>query len=93
MRTDRCPGCGAAYNGKKCHACGFEPFEKNTGQKPTGRKKTSAQHQQKSAFRSLIGFLIILALIALMLPILRNWGLRLETMENANVSIIQTVSD
>ena len=94
MERNRCPGCGMPYNGRKCRNCLFQPVK--TDLPPvSAEKKTASQangKKQKSALRSLLGFLVILALIALLLPSLRNWGMELKEMGHAN-SIVQTTSD
>ena len=94
MEKIRCPGCGMPYNGRKCRNCLFQPVK--TDLPPvSAEKKTASQangKKQKSVLRSLIGFLVILALIALMLPTLRNWGMELEEMERTN-SAVQSAAD
>ena len=94
MEKIRCPGCGMPYNGRKCRNCLFQPVK--TDLPPvSAEKKTASQangKKQKSVLRSLIGFLVILALIALMLPYLRNWGMELEEMERTN-STVQSAAD
>ena len=95
----RCPGCGMPYNGRKCRNCLFQPAKTDLTAVRTGRKRNHASpgfpkcgKKQKSLLRSLIGFLVILALIALMLPSLRNWGMELEEMERTN-STVQSAAD
>ena len=94
MERNRCPGCGMPYNGRKCRNCLFQPVK--TDLPPvSAEKKTASQangKKQKSALRPLLGFLVILALIALLLPSLRNWGLELKETERTN-SAVQTISD
>jgi len=106
MASDICPSCGALYNGKKCCKCCFQPLDtditrsihKQKGamrqrgalkQKPIPRKKYK---NQKTAVSSLLGFLILLVLIALMLPILRNFGTKLEAIEASQI-ISETYSE
>lgn len=81
MTEKHCPGCGVPYNGKKCRMCGFQPLEKNIEQTPVTRRKSAVLPRKKSAVSALLGFVVILALIALLLPVLRNWGESLEEME------------
>ena len=99
MERHRCPGCGMPYNGKKCRNCLFQPAKSDLTAVRTGRKRNQVSlgfpkggKKQKSLLRSLIGFLVILVLIALMLPILRNWGMELEEMEHLN-STVQSAAD
>ena len=99
MERNRCPGCGMPYNGRKCRNCLFQPAKTDLTAVRTGRKRNHASpgfpkcgKKQKSLLRSLIGFLVILALIALMLPSLRNWGMELEEMERTN-STVQSATD
>ena len=99
MERNRCPGCGMPYNGRKCHNCLFQPVKTDLTTVRTGEKREKASpvspadgKKQTSAFRSLLGFLVLLALIALMLPTLRNWGMELEKTEQAN-SAVQSADD
>lgn len=99
MDRNRCPGCGMPYNGKKCRNCLFQTGKTDMTSVSTGKKQTQAspdaptgRRKQGSVFRSLLGFLVILALIALLLPSLRNWGMELEEIEHSN-SAVQTQSD
>ena len=92
MANLRCPGCGAPYNGRKCRACLYTPME-TTLSRPAGKpvpvpgKKSpvSRPRKQRSAFASLRGLLILLALIAIMMPAVQNWGIKLEAIEAANM--------
>ena len=96
MERNRCPGCGMPYNGKKCRNCLFQPVKTELTDRSGEKKKKTASpaggRKQKSVLRSLLGLLVILALIALLLPSLRNWGMELEKTEQANGSI-QIISD
>ena len=99
MEKIRCPGCGMPYNGRKCRNCLFQPAKSDLAAVRTGRKRNHASpgflkggKKQKSLLRSLLGFLVILALIALLLPSLRNWGMELEKTEQAN-SVVQSAAD
>jgi hypothetical protein len=79
VKNTTCPGCGAAWNGKRCGVCGYAPFpgtEPHPQKTSPARKKTSGPHP-------LIGFLILLLLIWALLPGLRRWGLELEARKNA----------
>ena len=94
MERNRCPGCGMPYNGRKCRNCLFQPVKTDLTFVSAGKKTASQANgkKQKSVLRSLLGFLVILALIALMLPSLRNWGMELEEMERTN-STVQSATD
>ena len=94
MERNRCPGCGMPYNGRKCRNCLFQPVKTDLPPVSAGKKTASQANgkKQKSVLRSLLGFLVILALIALLLPSLRNWGLELKETERTN-SAVQTISD
>lgn len=104
MARQTCPGCGAAYNGKRCRNCFYEPFGEviahgnhtHKGEplvidapvrKPIPRKdpfgceKKSRKKSRKK--RPLAGFVILLAVINSLLPMLRNWGMELEAREDA----------
>lgn len=89
MAKERCPSCGAPYNGKKCRACCYQcpPSDIPRPEVPApALSKTAKNHpktRQKSAFRSLLGFLILLLLIALLLPGLRTWGQELKSIADA----------
>ena len=85
MAKEMCPGCGAPYNGRKCRACFFQPVQTDIsrgGRKDsTGSALPGRNRRQYSAARSLMGFLVILLLIALLLPTIRTLGERLEQIE------------
>ena len=71
-----CPECGKGYTGTRCRHCGWETFSEQTvSPKPTVAKN------RKKRIHPLIGFLLLLALIAAMLPTLRNFGMKLEQIE------------
>ena len=74
-----CPGCGERYNGRRCHNCGYEPFEE-----AEKSRKISFPSRTSRKKHPLIRFLLILYLIWLLLPLLREWGLKLEAMEERN---------
>ena len=77
----RCPGCGCGYNGRRCAGCGYEPFgETGTVQKDFSTAPVPKRERKK---HPLIRFLILLYLIYLLLPFFRQWGLKLEAMEEA----------
>lgn len=93
MAQMRCPGCGAPYNGKKCRMCLYEPMDTDLSRRaeksaPVPKKKASQPKQKKreSVFSSLGGFLIILALVAITMPSIQNWGVKLEAIEAANLA-------
>ena len=73
-----CPGCGSAYIGKRCRSCGYEPFPNAANTSPA----TPARKKEKRTY-PLLGFLILLLLIWALLPGLRQWGQKLEAMEDA----------
>lgn len=76
MVKHSCPGCGKGYTGTRCRHCGWETFSEQTvSPKPTVSGK------RKKRIHPLIGFLLLLALIAAMLPALRNFGMKLEQIE------------
>ena len=79
MNSTTCPGCGAACNGRRCRRCGYEPFPEAARRNsiPSGpvRKKEKRSYP-------LIRFLLLLYLIYALMPLLRNWGLKLEAMED-----------
>lgn len=84
MAKQICPSCGAVYNGKKCRNCLYQPMTAAPSpqtSKPTARP--SGRKRRSSPLRSLIGFLILLILIGLMLPILQNWGQDLKATAEA----------
>lgn len=84
MENIRCPGCGAPYDGKKCRTCLYKPMETNLSYHAKTVAVRPRQKQKKSGFGSLRGLFIILALIAVMIPGLRNWGMKLDAIEAAN---------
>ena len=99
MERNRCPGCGMPYNGRKCRNCLFQTVKTDLTSDSIGKKQNQAStgfpagsRKAGPVLRSLLGFLVILALIALMLPTLRNWGMELEETERAN-STVQSAAD
>ena len=79
MERTACPSCGATYSGRRCRSCGYEPFpeadrQKNVPAAPVRRKKKHTY--------PLIRFLLLLYLLYALIPLLRNWGLKLEAMED-----------
>ena len=99
MERNRCPGCGMPYNGRKCRNCLFQTVKTDLTSDSIGKKQNWAsagfqtgRRKARPVLRSLLGFLVILALIALMLPSLRNWGMELEEMERTN-STVQSAAD
>lgn len=85
VNQNTCPGCGAPWNGKRCRSCGYEPFREEPRRRtaPSPKKKTTRKK------RGFPGFLVLLVLIGAMIPILRDWGQKLEIMEEANRSVTQ----
>ena len=79
MTRNTCPGCGAAYNGRRCRSCGYEPFPEAARQKTT---PAAPARKRKKHNYPLIRFLILLYLLYALMPLLRNWGLKLEAMED-----------
>ena len=88
MANQRCPGCGAPYNGKKCRRCLYQPMavKAPASSPPVRRKKLTTNRKSSSALGSLLGFLILLALIAMLLPVLRSWGTDMQAIAEANAS-------
>lgn len=92
MARERCPGCGAPYNGKKCRACLYEPMQTNLSRRTEKtapvpeEKNTPAKSKKRSAGSSFIGFFVILALIAVTMPAIQDWGVKLEAIEAANMT-------
>ena len=88
MERERCPSCGAPYNGRKCRICLYTPME--TGSSGQARKippKTPSaprKNREKGIGHSLCGLFIILVLIAACLPGLRSWGTKLKAMDAAS---------
>ena len=83
MEKYSCPGCGARFNGKRCRSCGYELFgeaaaHRTSGKRTASRKSSSAKPGKK---HPLAGFALLLMLISALMPMLRNWGLKLEAME------------
>lgn len=84
MAQNICPSCGAAYNGKRCRSCFYEPCREeivhshstHKGAPPVRKTPTRKKHP-------FAGFLILLALIYSLMPLLRTWGLDLEAREEA----------
>lgn len=91
FRGKRCRSCGYEHfseqTGHRYHTQREEPLVTDApvpkpipAQKPLGRdKKTRKMHP-------LVRFLILLYLLYSLLPLLREWGLRLEMTEEANRS-------
>lgn len=90
MKQFRCPSCGASYNGKKCHQCGYEHFSQEISR---GRPQTSALPPKKSGTvpkkarkkRPFLGLFVIFLMIGCLLPLVRSWGQKLEVMENSHL--------
>lgn len=80
VKNMTCPGCGAAYDGKRCRCCGYTHFSETDMPGKTARAASPKRERRK---HPLLGFLILLYLIYALLPWLRSWGLKLEDMENA----------
>ena len=87
MDQMRCPGCGAPYNGKKCRMCLYEPMgthlSRNTG-KTANQKAPFPGRKKRTSAVSIKGILLLLVLMAAALPLLLNWGIKLEAMEAAS---------
>lgn len=84
MAQLRCPGCGAPYNGKKCRMCLYSPMETSLSRRVPPGPVTPRQQRKKTAVSSFVGFLILLALIAVCLPGLQNWGMTLDAIDAAH---------
>ena len=87
MAKERCPGCGAPYNGRKCRRCLYQPATTATPSSVQPCQKSAVRQHKPSALRSLLGFLILLILIGLLLPILRNWGTDLKATAESNAAV------
>lgn len=85
MNKNTCPGCGAPWNGRRCRSCGYEPFREDSRprKKPSGKEKTPPKKHP------LLGFLLLLFLIWSLMPLLRNWGQKLEVIEESNRTVTQ----
>lgn len=98
MKKNICPSCGAPYNGKRCRNCCYEHFSEEIAhgnhwhkgeplvmdgpaRKPIPEKPFDCDKRARKK-HPLTGFLVLLALINALMPMLRNWGLKLEEMEN-----------
>lgn len=84
MTDNRCPGCGAPYNGRKCRQCLYTAAVPASAR---SRTKPASRQQKSSVLRSLLGFVILLILIALLLPALRNWGTDLKATAESNAAV------
>lgn len=85
MARNTCPGCGAPYNGKKCRICLYMSMETDISrsEKNVSAQKAAAQKQKqpKTAVSSILGFVIILALVAAVMPSLRSWSRKLDAID------------
>ena len=79
MKSNTCPGCGAVYSGRRCRSCGYKPFPEAISQKTAPSAPVRKKEKRKYP---LIRFLILLYLLYALMPLLRNWGLKLEAMED-----------
>ena len=84
MAENRCPGCGAPFNGRKCRICLYTAMETNLSRQVKPISPAPRPGKKRSAAGSMAGFLLILALIAMALPLARNLGWKLEAMDAAN---------
>lgn len=94
MKRSTCPSCGAPYNGKRCRRCCYEHFTEEIAHgnhahrgeslvtDAPARKPASSCAKAPRKKHPLVRFLVLLTLIYSLMPMLRNWGLRLEAMEN-----------
>ena len=81
MKNTVCPGCGAGYNGRHCRRCGYETFPEAAGRSSKPAAPVSKKKRKK---HPLIGFVILLLLIWALLPGLRQWGQKLDAIEDAH---------
>ena len=87
MKKTTCPGCGAPWKGRRCPSCGYESFRETSGKSPVfSEKSSSRQGGNRQKKHPLLGFLVLLALIGALIPLLRSWGLELEALEEGNRS-------
>lgn len=104
MARYTCPSCGRAYNGKKCRNCLYEHFTEeithgghvHTGEplvievpRPVKRKDPFGCDKRTRKRRPMAGFVILLALINSCMPLLRNWGLKLDAMESRPAAVMK----
>lgn len=80
MQKSVCPECGCRYRGTRCRHCGYESFAEN---RSAGKSVTPKGPKRRHPF---LWFLILLALIAALMPVLRNWGLELEEIEQSHTA-------
>ena len=81
MKTMKCPSCGAPYNGRRCRSCYYEPFSEAV--RPSRRGQTPVPRKGRPGF-SLVRFLVLLTFLYTLMPMARNWGLKLEAVEEIN---------
>ena len=81
VKNTTCPGCGAGYNGRRCRSCGYESFGETSHPKRPASASAVPAPRKRWQLHPLIRFLLLLYLIYSLLPIFRNWGLKLEAME------------
>lgn len=84
MTKDRCPGCGAPYDGRKCRICLYTSVDTDLPRQTKPFPSAPRAKQKRSAAASMAGFLLILALIAIVLPLARNLGRKLDAIDAAN---------
>lgn len=65
---------------------GRPPVINAPSQKPIPRKNSSGRERRTRKSHPLAGFLVILAVIHVLMPLLRNWGLDLEKMEVSHMA-------
>ena len=80
MARYTCPSCGARYNGKRCRACFYENFSEEISHAPSPKPIFPKREKKQRPFA---GLLTIFLLIYSFLPLVRDWGLELETRETA----------
>ena len=96
MKKQTCPSCGAGFNGRYCRACGYEHFHEETARRKEGPaaggaaaspvpKKTPEKRTRRKD--PMLRFVILLVLINSLMPLLRNWGLKLEAMEESAAAV------
>ena len=78
MNEKICPGCGSPYNGRKCSCCFYEnPADQSSRSVVDSVRSFLKAHRH--FIRALLGFAVLLILIGFLMPVLRDFGLRLDS--------------